>query len=67
MKLSIISSSLRIDSQSKRVAGILNNRIKKINKKCDTFTIDLINENCPFWSNKKDSRCRKNNKKRITS
>ncbi len=60
MKLSIISSSLRIDSQSKRIAGILNNRIKKINKKCYTFTIDLINENCPFWSNKKDSNFYKN-------
>ena len=60
MKLSIISSSLRIDSQSKRVAGILNDRIKKINKKCDIFTVDLINENCPFWSNKKDSNFYKN-------
>ena len=51
MKLSIISSSLRKDSQSKRVAKILNDRIKKISNKCNTFTIDLVNENCPFWSN----------------
>ena len=50
MKLSIISSSLRIDSQSKRIAKILNNRIKKISNNCDIFTVDLINENCPFWS-----------------
>ena len=56
MKLSIISSSLRINSQSKRIAKILNDRIKKLSQKYDTFTIDLINENCPFWSsNKKDN------------
>ncbi len=56
MKLSIISSSLRKDSQSKRVAKILNDRINKLSNDCDTFTIDLINENCPFWSsNKKDN------------
>ena len=53
MKLSIISSSLRLDSQSKRIAKILNDRIKKISEKCDTFTIDLTSENCPFWSNNK--------------
>lgn len=55
MKLSIISSSLRLESQSKRIAKILYNRIKMINDKCDIFSIDLINENCPFWSNNKEN------------
>ena len=53
MKLSIISSSLREDSQSKRIANILKDRIKLSNN-CDIFTVDLINENCPYWSSKKD-------------
>ena len=56
MKLSIISSSLREDSQSKRIANILKDRIIKLRNKCDVFTVDLINENCPYWSdNKKDN------------
>ena len=56
MKLSIISSSLRIDSQSKRVTKIFKDRIIKLNNNCDIYTVDLINENCPFWSsNKKDN------------
>ena len=60
MKLSIISSSLREDSQSKRIANILKDRIKLSNN-CDIFTVDLINENCPYWSsNKKDNDFYKN-------
>ena len=56
MKVSIISSSLREDSQSKRIANILKDRIIKLRNKCDVFTVDLINENCPYWSdNKKDN------------
>ena len=56
MKLSIISSSLREDSQSKRIANILKDRIIKLRSNCDIFTVDLINENCPYWSdNKKDN------------
>ena len=50
MKLSIISSSLREDSQSKRIANILKDRIIKLSNNCDIFTVDLINENCPYWS-----------------
>ena len=61
MKLSIISSSLREDSQSKRIANILKDRIIKLSNNCDIFTVDLINENCPYWSsNKKENDFYKN-------
>ena len=61
MKLSIISSSLREDSQSKRIANILKDTIIKLSNNCDIFTVDLINENCPYWSsNKKDNDFYKN-------
>ena len=57
MKISIISSSHRINSQSKKISSFLNNNLLKINPKLDTNVLDLADAALPFWSpEKKDSK-----------
>ena len=50
MKISIISASHRVASQSERVANIIGSRIKKKNPPADLFSLDLSVSNLPLWS-----------------
>ena len=57
MKISIITASHRINSQSKKISGILQNNLIKINSKLDTFILDLSDSSLPLWSpEKKDGK-----------
>ena len=50
MKISIISASHRKNSQSERIANIINSRIKKIKPFANLFNLDLAASNLPLWS-----------------
>ena len=57
MKISIISASHRINSQSKKISDFLQNSLCNIDSKLDTFVLDLADEAIPFWSpEKKDGK-----------
>ena len=57
MKISIISSSHRKNSQSKKISGILQNNLSKIDSKLNTFFLDLADAALPLWSpEKKDGK-----------
>ena len=57
MKISIISASHRLNSQSKKISIFLQNNLSNINSKLDTFILDLSNESLPLWSpEKKDGK-----------
>ena len=57
MKISIISASHRVNSQSKKISEFLQNYLCNINSKLDTFVLDLADEAFPFWSpEKKDGK-----------
>ena len=53
MKISIVSASHRMNSQSKRISSILLNNLSNIHDKLDTFIIDLADAALPFWSPEK--------------
>ena len=53
MKISIISASHRINSQSRKISGFLQNNLYKINSKLDTYVLDLADSALPLWSPKK--------------
>ena len=53
MKISIISASHRVNSQSKKISDFLQNNLFKIDSKLDTFIIDLADVALPFWSPEK--------------
>ena len=53
MKISIISASHRINSQSKKVSGLLHDNLLKINSKLDTYFLDLGEVALPLWSPEK--------------
>ena len=53
MKISIISASHRTNSQSKKISGILQNNLSKIDPKLDTFFLDLAEIALPLWSPEK--------------
>ena len=53
MKISIISASHRINSQSKKISSFLQNNLFNIDPKLNTFTFDLAEVALPFWSSKK--------------
>lgn len=57
MKISIISCSHRINSQSKRISNVLNNYFLKIREQLNIFYLDLADPLLPLWvSEKKDGK-----------
>ena len=53
MKISIISTSHRINSQSKKISNILQHNLFNMDTKVDTSIIDLADIDFPFWSPEK--------------
>ena len=53
MKISIISASHRVNSQSKKISIFLQNNLLKMDTKLDTFILDLAEAALPFWSSEK--------------
>ena len=55
MKISIISASHRVNSQSKKISAFLQNNLIKMDSKLDIFILDLADKALPLWSpNKKN-------------
>ena len=50
MKISIISSSHRTNSQSKRISHLLNNNLLNIHSSLEIFFLDLADASLPLWS-----------------
>ena len=50
MKISIISASHRLRSQSKKVSAFLCDNLLNIDPKLDTFLLDLAEVSLPLWS-----------------
>ena len=56
MQISIISTSLQKNSESRRVSGILKNFILEIKSKVKCFELDTFEAQVPLWtSNKKEN------------
>ena len=53
MKISIISASHRINSQSKKVSNFLLNSLSNFESQLDTFVLDLADADLPMWSPEK--------------
>ena len=57
MKISIISASHRINSQSKKISVFLQNNLSKMDSILDSFILDLADTALPLWSpEKKDGQ-----------
>ena len=57
MKISIVSASHRINSQSKKVSNFLLNSLSNFESQLDTFVLDLADADLPMWSpEKKDGK-----------
>ena len=57
MKISIISASHRINSQSKRISNLIKDNLIKIHSNLDTKILDLADACLPLWSpEKKDGK-----------
>ena len=57
MKISIISASHRMNSQSKKISSILLNNLSNLESQLDTFLLDLAEAALPMWSpEKKDGK-----------
>ena len=57
MKISIISASHRVNSQSTRITNLLLDYLSKIDDKLNTFILDLADSALPLWSpEKKDGK-----------
>ncbi len=50
MKISIISASHRINSQSKKISNFLHKNLLDLNSKLETFCLDLAEISLPLWS-----------------
>ena len=50
MKISIISASHRINSQSKKVSNFLLNSLSNLESQLDTFVLELADTALPMWS-----------------
>ncbi len=50
MKISIISSSHRTNSQSKKISDILKNRLLNIKSDLGVYVLDLAEKSLPLWS-----------------
>ena len=53
MKISIISASHRVNSQSKRISNFLQKNLSNIDSKLNIFVIDLADAGLPLWSPEK--------------
>ena len=53
MKISIISSSHRINSQSKKISDFLEKNLLNLNNNLDIFLLDLAKSMLPLWSPEK--------------
>ena len=53
MNISVIAASHRENSQSKRIAEIIESKLKIFDKLIKTTVIDLASSNLPFWSPEK--------------
>ena len=53
MKISIISTSHRTNSQSKRISHLLNNNLLNIHSSLEIFFLDLADASLPLWSSDK--------------
>ena len=57
MKISIISASHRVNSQSAKISGFLQDNLFKMDAKLDTYILDLADSALPLWSpEKKDGK-----------
>ena len=50
MKISIISTSHRINSQSKKISDTLHNNLLNIKSDLDLFSLDLADASLPLWA-----------------
>ena len=50
MKISIISASHRINSESKKISVFLENNLLNLNNNLDIFSLDLAKSSLPLWS-----------------
>ena len=50
MKISIISASHRINSESKKISNFLEKTLLKLNNKLEIFSLDLAKSSLPMWS-----------------
>ena len=50
MKISIISASHRINSESKKISDFLEKNLLKLNNNLDIFSLDLAKSSLPMWS-----------------
>ena len=50
MKISIISSSHRINSESKKISDLLKNNLLNLNDNLNIFSLDLAKSSLPLWS-----------------
>ena len=50
MKISIISASHRINSESKKISNFLEKTLLKLNNKLEIFSLDLATSSLPMWS-----------------
>ena len=50
MKISIISASHRINSESKKISDFLENNLLNLNNTLDVFCLDLAKSTLPLWS-----------------
>ena len=53
MKISIISTSHRKNSQSKRISNIFKNFILEIYNSTECFNLDMFDSNIPVWTSEK--------------
>ena len=53
MKISIISTSHRNKSQSKRISGLLHDNLLNIKSRLEIFSLDLADASLPLWSPEK--------------
>ena len=57
MKISIIAASHRTNSQSKRIAKIIENNLVKLKTNLDVYSLDLVDIGLPLWlPNKKNGK-----------
>ena len=56
MKISLISTSHRKNSQSKKVSGNVDTILKKINSGVETYNLDLASSEIPLWSPEKKNK-----------
>ena len=56
MKISIISASHRMNSQSKKISDILNNNLLNLNSDLDIFSLDLAQSSLLWSPDKKMAR-----------